>query len=215
MVPKEKLIERSKLAEYEIRRAPDPYRHMPTDEEIQKLVRGIHDHWNPATNPAARYRPQMKRLFHRDKDYAIILGLLDSACRIGEMLSLKVTDYSPSERGITIRQSKGRTSRTLPVSDDWAEALSVWLKLRSRVMEAVPPEEDEGWIFISETGRRLSERNFLRSLKGYLAYAGVTERVCLHSLRRYSLNKLARTNLLAARDFAGHQDAKTTLIYTS
>lgn len=36
----------------------------------------------------------------------------------------------------------------------------------------------------------------------------------LHSLRRYSLNRLAKVNLLATQAIAGHKEPKTTLLYT-
>jgi integrase len=36
----------------------------------------------------------------------------------------------------------------------------------------------------------------------------------LHSVRHYSLHKLAKHNLLMAQRIAGHSDPKTTLIYT-
>ena len=48
----------------------------------------------------------------------------------------------------------------------------------------------------------------------FLAFAGVDSRISLHSLRRYSINRLAKHNLLAAQQIAGHKDTKTTLIYT-
>jgi integrase/recombinase XerD len=208
------LIDRSPLGDYEVRRAPRPPKHMPTEEEMNLLLTGIHVYWNVEKNPDAKYQPPPKRMFHRDRNYALILGLLDTACRIGEILSLQVEDYQPNLRQVTIRESKGREPRVLPVSQEWAEALSIWLRIRAKVMSTVPPEEDEGWLFISETGTRLDERRFLRALKNYLKWAGLTSNITLHSLRRYSLNRLAKTNLLAAQTIAGHKETKTTLIYT-
>lgn len=46
------------------------------------------------------------------------------------------------------------------------------------------------------------------------AFAGLSPNITLYSLRRYSLNRLAKHNLLAAQTIAGHKDTKTTLIYT-
>jgi len=66
---------------------------MPTDSDMQALMCGVHEYWNPAKNSGIRYTPVSKRIFHRNPNYAAILGLLDSASRIGEMLSLKVDDY--------------------------------------------------------------------------------------------------------------------------
>ena len=123
-------------------------------------------------------------------------------------------DYRPSERQITIRVSKGREPRVIPVSREWQTHLDNWLKVRKRVMGNVPPAADEGWLFISETGTRLEEERFLKTLKKYVAFAGASEMITLHSLRRYSINRLTKHNLLMAQTIAGHKDTKTTLLYT-
>lgn len=211
---KNDLIERSPLADYEVRKAPRPARYMPSDEEMRRLLAAIGDYWNLEKNPEIRYQAPLKRIFHRDRNYAIILGLLDTAARIGEMLSLKVDDYRATERQIVIRESKGREPRVLPASPEWVQALAVWLKLRAKVMSSVPKEQDEGWLFISETGGRLDEGRFLHAIKTYLRWADLSQEITLHSLRRYSLNRLAKANLLAAQTIAGHKETKTTLLYT-
>ena len=208
---KNDLIERSLLSEYQVRNAPQPARYVPTDAEIQKLLTSVPDFMTPAKNPVIRYMPLAKRVFHRDRNYAIIIGLLDSACRIGEMLSLKIDDYRAKERQIVIRESKGREPRTLPVSAEWVDALEVWMKQRQKVMTG---QDDEGWLFISEFGTRIDESRFGKTLQRIIAWAGISRDVTLHSLRRYSLNRLAKHNLLAAQRIAGHKDTKTTLLYT-
>ena len=143
---------------------------------MQALLRGIAHFWDPAKNPSIRYTPLAKRIFHRDRNYAIILGLLDSAARIGEMLSLKVDDYRAKERQIVIRESKGREPRTLPVSPEWIAALDVWMRQRTKVLKG---QEDEGWLFISEFGGRLDEGRFLKALKKVTSDAGITESIGL------------------------------------
>jgi site-specific recombinase XerD len=208
---KNEIVERSLLADYQVRHAPRPAQYMPTDADMQAMLRAAHDFWNPARNPGCRYTPVAKRVFHRDRNYAIILGLLDSAARIGEMLSLKVDDYRAKERQIVIRESKGREPRTLPVSAEWVDALDVWLRQRQKVMAG---QEDEGWLFLSEFGGRIDEGRFLKSLKKIVTWAEISDHITLHSLRRYSLNRLAKVNLLATQQIAGHKETRTTLLYT-
>lgn len=207
-------VKTSLLADYEVRNAPAPYKYMPTDEDMQKLVAAVRDVWDVEKHPDCRYNSPARRAFNRDRNYAIILLLLDSACRINEVLHLKLDDYREKERQITIRESKGREPRSIPVSKDAAEAIAVWLKVRQRAMKDVPMAEDEGWLFISETGRKNDNCLFLKTLKRITCFAGLPTKITLHSLRRYSLNRLAKHNLLAAQTIAGHKDTKTTLIYT-
>jgi len=47
---KNDIVERSLLSDYEIRRVLGPAHYMPTDADMQALVRSVHDFWNPANN---------------------------------------------------------------------------------------------------------------------------------------------------------------------
>jgi site-specific recombinase XerD len=208
------LLKRDPLTDYEVRAAPKPAKYMPTSEDMRTLLESISTYWDVTRNPDVRYSGPAKRTFHREKNYAVILVLLDSACRIGEVLSFKLDDYQASQRQLTVRVAKGREPRVIPVSQECAAAIGQWLKVRARVMANVPKEKDEGWLFISEVGGMVDAGRFLRSMKKFASFAGLTDKITLHSLRRYSLNKLAKNNLMAAQAIAGHKDAKTTLIYT-
>lgn len=112
------ILERLPLAEYEVRKAAFPSRYIPTNEDVERLLKGIGSYWSPAENPPIRYHSVAKRIFHRERDYALAIGLLDSAARIGGMLHLKVDDYQPQSRLIVIRESKEREPRVLPVSPE-------------------------------------------------------------------------------------------------
>jgi site-specific recombinase XerD len=72
---KNDLLERSLLAEYEIRKAPAPARYMPSDE-VRGLLGAVSEYWNPDKNPDVRYQPLQRRVFHRDRNTAILIGLL-------------------------------------------------------------------------------------------------------------------------------------------
>jgi site-specific recombinase XerD len=208
------LLDRSPLAEYEVRNAPRPAKYMPTTEDVTALLNTVRVYWNPEKNSTIRFLPPVKRLFHRTRNYAVLLLLLDTACRIGEALSLKVQDFDAKQAQIVITQSKGWEPRTLPLSRDAIQAIEAWVKVRERVMRDAEPGSDDGYFFISEFGTKIDESKFLKNLKVYIRFAKLPETITLHSLRRYSLNKLVKHNLLAAQQIAGHKDTKTTLIYT-
>jgi len=63
-------------------------------------------------------------------------------------------------------------------------------------------------------GGRLDESCFLKALKKVVTSTRISDRITLHSLRRYSLNRLAKVNLLATQQIAGHKETRTTLLYT-
>lgn len=208
------VIERSLLSDYEVRSAPKPAMYMPTQEDMTTLLKSVLSFYDPAFHPEARFLAANKRSFHRERNYAIFLTLLDSACRIGEVLSLKTDDYQEKELQIMVRHSKGREPRTIPLSKDSAKGISEWLKVRARVMKTVPKEQDNGWLFINEMGDKIDEHRFLDFLRRVTEYAEISSKITLHSLRRYSLNRLAKESLYGAQAIAGHKDPKTTLIYT-
>jgi len=200
-----------------VRSAPKTYKYMPTPENVQALLQGILDFYDLQKNSAAvKYTSAAKRSFHRDRNYAIELVKLDSACRIGEIFAFKLEDYQMSVRGrqLVVRESKGREPRILPVSPECETAIDQWLRIRKRVMSNVPPEEDEGWLFISETGTRVDKRNYLRSLTKVREFAKLPEGINNHSQRRFSINGMAEQGgLMFAQRMAGHKDPKTTFIY--
>lgn len=188
---------------------------MPTEDDVQRLLRAVQEFYDPARNfSSAKGHSASNRSFHRERTYTVELTKLDSACRIGEIFNLTCSDYEPTTQQLTIRTSKGREPRVLPVSDTLAAALKGWLKVRSRVMRDVPPSEDEGWLFISEAGTRVNEGNYLRGIKKIIRWAGLPEGINNHSQRRFSLNRSAKKGgLLYAQGLAGHKDPKTTMVY--
>lgn len=224
------LVPRNLLADYELRKAPRPHKYMPTDTDMSGLLKAISDYWNPIKNkPIISFSPA-RRSFHRERNHAIVMVLLDSAARIGEVLSLKVTDLQEvtvQVKGkdrkiwqISIRESgssdttKGRSSRYVPLSGETVAAVQSWLKIRQRIFRNAPEGTDEHWLFVSETGARPDVGRFLKALRRVTRWAGLPDAITLHSLRRFSLNKLSKVDVLGAQRIAGHRDTKTTLIYT-
>jgi len=214
------LLDRDPLAEYKVRNHPETYKYMPTTENVQKLLQGILDFFDLAKNPKARFIPPKQRSFHRDRNYAIEAVKIDTACRIGEIFGFKVSDFQNADKGkqLVVRKAKGRKPRILPVSPECAKAIEQWLKVRTRIMSNVPEDEDQGWLFLSETGVQILMSSYKRSMDRVKAFAGVPQEVTNHATRRYSLNSMATSaegGLLFAQEMAGHTDPKTTLIYTN
>jgi integrase len=204
------LLNRSLLAEYKVPRAPKPFVYTPTSEEVAALLVALKDYWDPEKNPAVRFEPSVNRGFHRDRNYALFFGLVETGCRIGEMLSLKLGDYDPAARRVTFRETKGKESRTIPVSPEWCAALEVWLKTRRRVTREL--DNDEGWIFISVFGGRLDEGRMNHTMNKARKYAGLRH-FTPHGFRHYTITKLSSVGLPATQIMVGHKDPKTTMGY--
>lgn len=216
---KNDILRRDPLYEYKVRNAPEPFRYFPTEEEMKTLVNAIAAFYDVTQNPNMRECSPAKRSFHRDRNFAIELTKVDTACRIGEIFGFKVEDFqevSPGRWQLTVTHSKSRKVRPLPLSKLCAEAIHDWLKIRKRVMSNVPKEEDEGWLFISEAGTQINKGNYLRGLKKIGKWAGLSY-VNNHMSRRYCLNNWTKDEnggIEFAQEMAGHSDPKTTKKYT-
>ena len=218
---KNDIIDRDPLSEFKVRNAPETYKFVPKADTVRDLLKAVQNFYDAAQNSkSAKGHTAKNRSFHRERAYAIELVKLDTACRIGEVMNFKESDYSNTEKGrqLTVRYAKGRKPRVLPVSSLCAEAINEWLKIRKRVMSNMPQDFDEGWLFMSETGSRANEGNYLHTLKRIVRWAGLPEGINNHSQRRYSLTVNAKDEkggILYAQALAGHKDPKTTMIYVT
>lgn len=207
------IIDESPFAAYHVKAAPRPFKYVPTEEEVRGILKALDRYWDPEHNPGMKNLAWSRRALHRERNRAIILMLLDTATRIGEVGNLKLDDYRAKEMQITIRESKGKEPRALPISPGTVEAVGNWLKVRERMMKRVPTEEDEGWLFLSEYGSAVDLCRFGKSIKAVLRWAGINDKITLHCLRHYSLNRLAKVNRTVAQQIAGHKDPRTTEVY--
>jgi integrase len=132
-------------------------------------------------------------------------GLIETAARIGEMLSLDLEDYQPEQGQIVIRKAKGDEPRITPISQAWIDVVEAYVRVR-------PKGVDTNRLFVSEYGEALSVEMFGKQFRGYLRYAGLSG-FTLHGLRHYSITQLAKTDVWAASQIAGHKDLKITRQY--
>jgi integrase len=122
------------LMPYRYHRKP-PY--IYSDEEIEKLV------------GTARNLPSPKKL--RGPTYATVFGLIASTgMRISEAVSLDRQDVDLEESVLSIRKSKFRKSRLVPVHVTTRDALSDYAENRDRIL----PKLQSVAFFVSERGTR-------------------------------------------------------------
>lgn len=193
------------LADYAIPRAERAYVHCPSEVQVQGLLRAIPRRWQPAENPDAKFTPREGRAFLSRRDYAIIAGLVDTGCRIGELLALNITDFDADRQQITIRRAKGNRPRILPVSEEWAQAVQMYLRVRPACASPL--------LFISRNGTPLLVSAFGGQFKRYLRFGG-QEGWTLHGLRHYAVSIMSDLGgWEAARVMAGHSSVSITQQY--
>lgn len=146
------------------------------------------------------------------RNRAIMVLLLRTGLRIGELADLDASDVRLTQRtgGLVVRHGKGDRRRVVPLSRSARGALRAWRTDRERHAS----NGDEGPLWLSRSGQRLSVRSISKLVAGVMAAAGVQESA--HGLRHTVATRLVRDHrrdLVLVADILGHADVKTTRRY--
>ncbi len=143
------------------------------------------------------------------RERALILVLLRTGMRIGELLGTKIIDICFAEKKIEIPQAqKNYEGRVVYMSDDACKALKAWLKKR------LPNRE---YIFYGSGNReQLSYPRARQLFIKYIQKAGLSHKgYTLHCLRHTFASELlnAGMRLECLQILLGHQDIEMTRRY--
>jgi len=151
---------------------------------------------------------QLLAVIERPRDRAMVLTLLRTGMRIGELLNTTISDVNLAEKRIEIFETqKNRVGRVVYLADDACQALVDWLKVKRWKTEL---------IFSGQGGRPLSyevvRSRFVMLLgKANLAHKGYT----LHCLRHTFASELlnAGMRLECLQPLLGHSSIEMTRRY--
>jgi len=179
---------------------------LPSD----RFIRKIHIR-TPDTLPKAMTPNDVRRLMSVIDDIrncAMILMLLRTGMRIGELLRLKIHDIRFSERKVLIWEGeKNCIGRVVCISDDAIHALIRWFDIRNPDIENV---------FYSQRRCFMSYTTARAMFKKYLDKAGLAcKNYGLHSLRHTFATDLlnAGMHLECLQQLLGHSSLEMTLRY--
>jgi site-specific recombinase XerD len=151
---------------------------------------------------------QLLSVIDNVRDRAMILLLLRTGMRIGELLNTKVDDVDLMNQKILIYQaSKTLVGRVVYYSDDAKEALLAWLRARDRFKE---------YLFYGQGRPSLSYESARSMFKRYLEKAGLMySGYTLHCLRHTFATDLlnARMRLECLQILLGHTNLEVTRRY--
>jgi integrase/recombinase XerD len=142
------------------------------------------------------------------RNRAMIMLLLRTGMRIGELLNTKVVDVNLADKKIMVYEGeKNRKGRAVCFSNDAGEALQHWLKKRDSQKE---------YLFYGRGGCRMSYNNARVIFKKYLRRAGLEHKdYCLHCLRHTFATELlnAGMHIECLQQLLGHSSLEMTLRY--
>jgi integrase/recombinase XerD len=142
------------------------------------------------------------------RDWAMILTLLRTGMRIGELLDTKVSNVNLREKWIEIFEaSKNRVGRVVYLSDDAVYALKIWFKKRN-------PEKEH--LFYGQKHNALTYSAARARFIKHLEKAGLTHKgYTLHCLRHTFASEMLNggMSLQCLQELLGHSCIEMTRRY--
>ena len=182
----------------ELLEAPTVGEHLPevlSTEEIDRMEAAI---------DLSKWEGQRNR--------AIIEVLFSCGLRVSELVNLKFNDIFEREKFLRII-GKGDKERLVPISDSALHEIQLWLYDRN-LMKIKPGEQD--YVFLNRRGAHVTRTMILIMIKRTAEEAGITKTVSPHTLRHSFATELLKggADLRAIQEMLGHENIKTTQIYT-
>jgi site-specific recombinase XerD len=140
------------------------------------------------------------------KHKALLSLLYGSGLRIGELLELKVTDINSERMTVKVIQGKGKRDRLTILSNNVLKVLRKYFK------EYKPKD----FLFEGQNGGKYSAGSARKVLKKSMMKAKINKNATLHTLRHSFATHLLENGVGIShiQKLLGHQNIKTTLIYT-
>jgi len=143
----------------------------------------------------------------KNMKHKTLLSLLYSCgLRIGEALSLKVSSIDFGRKLLHVKSGKGRKDRYIPISPTMIILLEKYLYQYKPKL----------YVFEGKFSPQYSPVSARQVLKRILRFTDITKHVTLHTLRHsYATHLLENgTDIRFIQELLGHNDPKTTMIYT-
>jgi integrase/recombinase XerD len=165
----------------------------------------------PETLPRAIDPDDVKALLsviNHPRDRAMVMVLLRTGMRIGELLSTRMQDLHLKDRRVDIYEGeKNRIGRVVYLSEDAMKALKAWIKGR---------DSHKVFLFYATAKNAMSYTSAYLMFKGYLTKAGLAHKgYCLHALRHTFASELlnAGMRIECLQPLMGHTSVDVTRRY--
>lgn len=163
----------------------------------------------PAALPKVLSKAEVRRLFDATENlkHRLILQLCyGMGLRVSEIVQLKIEDIDSGRMQVHIRSAKGKKDRYVHLPEAVLEALRQYYK-------DFRPQE---YLFEGQYGGQYSIRSAQAVFKQAMNKARIRKQVGIHCLRHSYATHLHEygTDIGLIKELLGHQQIKTTLIYT-
>jgi len=147
------------------------------------------------------------------RDRAIMELLYATAMRRGELVGLDLPDVDLARRWLTLRQTKTRWDRVVPMGERAAHWLARYLT-ESRPELLCGP--DPGAVFLAANGERLGPKWLSSQVHHYVGAADVGKSGSCHLFRHTAATLMVErgADIRYVQELLGHRDLGSTTLYT-
>lgn len=145
------------------------------------------------------------------RNRAIMETLYGCGLRVSELVNLDLSHLFLDSEYIIVR-GKGSKERLVPIDRTAIDEIRRWMEDRDAI-DLKPGEE--GMLFVSKRGRRLTRVMIFYIVKRLCELAGIRKEISPHTLRHSFATHLLEggANLRAIQQMLGHESIATTEIY--
>lgn len=145
------------------------------------------------------------------RERLILEMLYATGVRVGELVSIKVSDINFSSRTILIL-GKGNKERIVPYGDYCEKILKLYLKDGYLSLN----NQNSPYLFLNARGGRLTERGVRYLLEEIIKKTSVQKNISPHMIRHSFATHLLDQgcDLMTVQKLLGHESIKATQIYT-
>lgn len=131
-----------------------------------------------------------------------------------EAQDLNIKDVNFEQKLLFVRKGKGKKRRVIPITEKITNDLQEYYN-----QSELYRNENQEAFFITHQGNRITGTTIYKTFKKLLEKTKINtsdKNICLHSLRHSIATHLLENemNIEMVRNFLGHQNLKTTQIYT-
>jgi len=111
-------------------------------------------------------------------------------------------------------KGKGNKQRAIPIGKIAKKYLEEYLLVRGKTMKKFT--KDDGYLFISKLGKKISRVSIWKIVKKYARLSGIEKNITVHTFRHSFATELLKggADLRSVQELLGHKSILATQIYT-
>lgn len=159
--------------------------------------------------------PEKKELLWKSRDKAIFEMLYSSGCRVSEIASLTLLDFTGDYESAVIT-GKGKKDRRVYFEKDARIALKAYLADRKKKFDDLKLKDTVKEVFINQHGKKLSSVGIRWIVSRYSGVEGVNHHVSPHAFRHTFATQMLTNgaDVRVVQELLGHSNISTTQRYT-